>query len=113
MKCLSDYAYEKLKTSPNVDKEIEGVHCYDILANNLYLDEFQYFSASLENREKYIIDDDEDESNDCAQSDLVKMILNLAYLTEDKAKSFTFDKETYKQQVSGAIGNMLKSNMLK
>jgi len=36
------------------------------LANPLYLDDFQYFSADMEDREKYIIDDDEDEDNDNA-----------------------------------------------
>ena len=45
---------------------LQGVHSYDILANPLYLDDFQYFSADMEDREKYIIDDDEDEDNDNA-----------------------------------------------
>ena len=33
-----------------------------------------------------IIDDDEDESNDAAQSDFVRVALNLAYLTEKEAR---------------------------
>lgn len=53
----------------------------------------------MEDREKYIIDDDDDEGNDMAQSDLVKIILNLAFLTEKQAKEFTFSKDAYKQQV--------------
>ena len=60
---------------------MKGVHCYDILANPLYLDDFQYFSPSQDDRATFIIDDDEDEDNDMAQSDLVKIILNLAFLT--------------------------------
>ena len=43
-----------------------GVHTYDILANPLYLDDFQYFSADLEDRSKRIVDDDDDEANDNA-----------------------------------------------
>ena len=39
-----------------------------------------------------IIDDDEDESNDAAQSDFVRVALNLAYLTEKEARQFRFDK---------------------
>jgi hypothetical protein len=49
----------------------------------LYIDDFQYFSSDLPDRSKYIIDDDEDEGNDMAQSDLVRMVLNLAFLTTE------------------------------
>ena len=35
-----------------------------MLANPLYLHEFQYFSAAIDNREDFIIDDDSDEGND-------------------------------------------------
>jgi len=77
---------------------MKGVHCYDILANPLYLDDFQYFSPSMQDREKYIIDDDDDEGNDTAQSDLVKIILNLAFLTQKQAREFTFSKSACKIQ---------------
>lgn len=92
MKILENETLEKLRTTKMGDGHMKGVHCYDILANPLYLDDFQYFSASMEDRELFIIDDDEDEGNDNAQSDLVKIILNLAFLTEEKAKEFTFSK---------------------
>ena len=74
---------------------MQGIHTYDILANILYIDDFQYFSPAMPDRAKYIIDDDDDEENDNAQSDLVKMVLSLAFMTEDKARNFTFDKKTY------------------
>lgn len=45
-------------------RTLQGCHSYDILANPLYFDDFQYVSASLENRDNYIIDDDDDEGND-------------------------------------------------
>ena len=61
---------------------LQGVHSYDILANPLYLDDFQYFSADRDDRALCIIDDDEDEGNDNAQSDLVRLVLNLAYLNK-------------------------------
>ena len=50
----------------------------------------------MENRNEYIIDDDEDEGNDNAQSDLVKIILNLGFLHEKQAKEFQFNKSSYK-----------------
>ena len=86
MKILDDETLTKLRATKMEKSHMKGVHCYDILANPLYLDDFQYFSCSMDNRADYIIDDDEDEGNDNAQSDLVKMVLNLAFLTEEKAK---------------------------
>ena len=83
MKVLEDETLTKLKTTQMKDSHMKGVHCYDILANPLYLDDFQYFSSSMDNRADYIIDDDDEEGNDNAQSDLVKMILNLAFLTAE------------------------------
>jgi len=50
----------------------------------------------MPNRSDYIIDDDEDEGNDNAQSDLVKIVLNLAFLTDQAARAFSFNKDTYK-----------------
>jgi len=105
-KILTDESFERMKSAPlpaKNHKVLEGVHTYDLLANPLYLDDFQYVSASLPNREEYIIDDDEDESNDYAQSDMVRVALNLAYLTEDEAKDFEFSKKKFK--AFGKIGN--------
>jgi len=97
IKIIPDRSYEKLQKLPDHadGNHLEGVHTYDILANPLYLDDFQYISASLENRDEYIIDDDDDEDNDAVQSDLVRVALNLAYLSEDKAKAFDFNKNSF------------------
>ena len=51
-------------------------------------------SASLENRDNYIIDDDDDEGNDAVQSDIVRFALNLAYMNEQEAREFKFDQAT-------------------
>ena len=59
------------------------------------MDDFQYFAADREDRATCIVDDDDDEDNDNAQSDLVRMVLNLAYLSKEDAQNFTFSKETY------------------
>ena len=66
------------------------MHSYDILANPLYFDDFQYVPAGEPNRAEIIIDNDDDEDNDSAQSDLVRVALGLAYLTVDEAKNFKF-----------------------
>jgi len=72
-------------------RTLQGCHSYDILANPLYFDDFQYVSASVKDREKFIIDDDDEEGNDAVQSDIVRFALNLAYMNEQEAKEFVFD----------------------
>ena len=53
------------------------------------MDDFQYVSAAEgEDRAQFIIDDDLDEENDAAQSDLVRVALFLAYMEEEEAKNF-------------------------
>ena len=49
-------------------------------------------TAAEDDRENIIIDDDDEEGNDAAQSDLVRIGLNLAFMTEKKAKKFKFEK---------------------
>lgn len=102
LRILSEYEKHKLqevKEGENVMKG--GAHCYDILASEQYAKDFQYFSPALgEERKEYIKDADEDEDNDMMQSDLVKIVLNLAYLPPSLARTFTFDKSFYKQAKS-------------
>ena len=93
-KILTDSQYQRLQTVPKTKgKCLQGVHSYDILANPLYFDDFQYVTAAEDQRDLMIIDDDEQEGNDSAQSDLVRVCLNLAYLTEDEAKYFQFNND--------------------
>jgi hypothetical protein len=81
---------KKANTSEEMKKkyrEIKGTHSYEILANEAYMKNFQYFSPHLDDdRNDFIKDDDEDESNDAIQSDFVKLMLNLAFLPPDRLK---------------------------
>jgi hypothetical protein len=82
-----------------------GAHCYDILASEQYAKDFQYYSPALgEERNSYIKDADDEEGNDMMQSDLVKIILNLAYMPLSLAKSFTFNLEFYKKAKNHSHG---------
>jgi len=93
MPMMLEVPYDRLREKAQTkEKTLQGVHSYDILANPLYLDDFQYVTAAEDDRADMIIDDDEDEGNDAAQSDFVRVALNLAYLTEKEARSFKFDK---------------------
>jgi len=38
------------------------------------------------------------------------MVLGLAFMTEERAQLFSFDKNTYKNAVSGALGKGLFKN---
>lgn len=49
-------------------------------------------------RSDYIIDDDDNESNDLAQSDLVKLVLNLPYMSEKVKNNFEFSMQWYTRQ---------------
>ena len=68
-------------------------------------------TAAEDERNDMIIDDDDDESNDAAQSDFVRVALNLAYLTENEARQFKFDKRQMDELRQGgeARANKMKS----
>jgi hypothetical protein len=98
IKIMPDGSFNKLKQSlSHKDKTLQGVHSYDILANPLYLEAFQYVSAAQEEREKFIIDGDNDEGNDCAQSDLVRIALNLAFVPSSEHQELSFGKQLLQQ----------------
>lgn len=93
MPMLSGDQFDKLNSMAMTKKKpLQGCHSYDILSNPLYFDDFQYVTAAEEDRTEIIIDDDDDEGNDAAQSDFVRVALNLAYLNPDTAVKFKFDK---------------------
>lgn len=48
-----------------------------------------------------IIDDDDDEGNDAAQSDLVRIVLNLAYMHPSDAANFKFSKDGMRTSLEG------------
>jgi hypothetical protein len=111
-KILHKETLDNLHKTKSGKRLLQGVHTYDILANILYVDDFQYFSSDLPDRSKYIIDDDEDEDNDMAQSDLVRMVLNMAFLTEEQAQKFSFDKATYSNQLKKNFTKAFVKNLI-
>ena len=116
MPLLLDDQYEQLNTVEKTSgKTLQGTHSFDILANPLYLDDFQYVECSQgADRPNMIIDDDNNEGNDDAQSDLVRVALNLAYLNQGAAKTFEFNKNwlTNKMKENAAAAAADKGNSL-
>jgi len=107
-KILTDSQYEALQNSVMTTRmTLQGVHSYDILANPLYLDDFQYVTAAEDDRDEMIIDDDDDEGNDAMQSDLVRICLNMAYMREEDARDFKFNKSSMTSAL-GAIKNAIQ-----
>lgn len=82
------------------------MHCYDILANPEYADAFNYVANDIPNRSDFIIDDDSDEDNDAAQSDLVRVVLNLGFLTRRQAKKFSFGKSDFNDRLKVVCPNL-------
>jgi len=82
MSCLFDSSFKTIKTTRIGKCHVTGVHTYDMLRNQNYIQAFQYVSPYIAEREKYIKDGDEDDSNNVYQSDLVRIVLNLAFMTK-------------------------------
>ena len=96
MQMLLNRQFETLEKSQVTEgRTLQGCHSYDILANPLYFDDFQYVTAAEDDRTQMIIDDDLDEDNDAYQSDFVRIALNLAFLNEQEARSFRCDKKAF------------------
>jgi hypothetical protein len=71
-------------------KTVTGVPFYIILANPLYARDFSYIDCNVPNRDSLIKDDDDNEDNDCEQSDMVAIVLNLAYIPKQVVEQFSF-----------------------
>ena len=88
---ISEQVSEILDTVGPPKKSIQGVPYYIILANPMYYRDFQYVPCNVPNRATLIKDDDDDEDNDCEQSDIVPIILNLAFIPEFVVEKFKFE----------------------
>ena len=71
-------------------KPIRGVAWYNILANPLYARQFGYIEVNVPSREALIVDGDDNEDNDCEQSDIVQLLLNVAFAPRTVVKDFKF-----------------------
>ena len=71
-------------------KPVRGVAWYNLLANPIYSRRFNYIEVNVPSRSDLIVDGDSDEENDCEQSDMVQILLNMAYAPRKVVKSFTF-----------------------
>ena len=71
-------------------KSIRGIAWYSVLANPYYARIFNFIDVNVPDREDLIVDGDDDEGNDCEQSDMVQVLLNIAYAPRAVVKDFSF-----------------------
>ena len=86
-------------------KPIQGVAWYNVLANPIYARQFNFIEVNVPNREDLIVDGDDDEDNDCEQSDMVQILLNIAFAPKDVVKKFKFGPG-----ISKDFKNMMKKS---
>lgn len=82
MRFIPEELQARFDDTKTAKKPIQGIHWYNLLANPSYVQDFSYISCSIPDREDYIVDDDSNEDNDNEQSDLVALVLNLAYVDD-------------------------------
>ena len=61
------------------------------MANPAYVRAFNYIEVNVPSREDLIVDGDSEEGNDCEQSDMVSILVNLAFVKSKVAKEFKFE----------------------
>ena len=65
---------------------IEGIHCYNILKNPKYYNDFQYRDANELKNDK----EKEGHQYKQAQNDLIRQVLDLPYMSESMRNKFNF-----------------------
>lgn len=81
---------DKLDDWQLAKKPISGIAWYNVLANPAYVRSFNYIQVDVPQREDLIVDGDDEEGNDCEQSDMVSVLINLAYVKREVARDFIF-----------------------
>lgn len=90
MKMITNELASRLDATQLAKKPIQGIHWYSLLANPTYVQQFAYISVNTPSRENLIVDDDDDEGNDCEQSDMVNIILNMGFIRDSVVRECVF-----------------------
>ena len=103
-------------------KPVQGIAWYNFMANPVYVRAFNYIGVDVPNRENLIVDGDEKEGNDCEQSDMVSILVNLAFVKPKVGREFKFEPgysngfktdmqtSTYTQRDSASVQKANKIN---
>ena len=91
MQRLSERNFEKLVEAANSSEKrigkpkMQGVHNYDILANDAYANRYLYTPCRFPNRSEYVISPHANKRMRKAQFDLVRLVCDLPYLSRKRA----------------------------
>ena len=72
-------------------KPVQGIAWYNLMANPMYVRAFNYIEIDVPNRENLIVDGDDNEGNDCEQSDMVNILINLAFVKPKVGREFKLE----------------------
>ena len=94
---MLEHSRKQLQSNKLGRMHLQNIHTYDILRDSAYYQAFQYFPANTPGRAD-LIDDGEDYDSDSElnaeyQSDLVRLVLSLAYMNDNQLHKFRFSKE--------------------
>ena len=95
---LSEEAFTRLATYKDEGKKsgrpkLQGVHNYDILANPEYTNLYHYIEVVAPARTQYVISEYQNKDMRLKQVDLVRLVCDLAYMSEERAKKMDFSVE--------------------
>ena len=90
MNLINSELAKRLDATEVAKKPIQGIHWYSLLGNPAYVQAFAYISVNTPDRENLIVDDDDNEDNDCEQSDMVNIILNMAFIKDSIVRECVF-----------------------
>ena len=73
--------------------KLQGIHNYDILANDTYAQRYLYTPVRFPKRYRYAISQYNDKELRKAALDLVRIVCDFAYLPKDRAMNIEFSEE--------------------
>ena len=92
---ISKKNFEALVIAPSAEgkNRLRDVHNYDILTNPAYSDRFLYIPCSYPDRHDYTISEYKDNYLKCYSTDIVRLVVDLAYMPVSEGKKLKFNEE--------------------
>ena len=104
---------ERLNSQKEGKAYIRGTCWYHVCANPSYARDFCYIDAVWPNRSDFIVDGDDDEENDCEQSDMSQLVINIGLAPRQVIRDSSFGpgisskfKEQINSQQVSSFGNL-------
>lgn len=98
---ISKPNFEALVIAPSADgkNRLRDVHNYDILTNPVYSDRFLYIPCSYPDRHEFTISEYKDNYLKCYSTDVVRLVVDLAYMPESVGRVLEFNEKFIFEQM--------------